>query len=299
MAEYNFTKDADHLETIHNILSSRLIANRLDNDSLKQVNEKLVAKKFSEIIKSHIEDKIGITEFPVVGEDNNYNSIRAFEILDGNENNIIDPKIESNRELFQIPKITQNEIQKKLCDIDGKTRDITILNWGLSFTIREHILKGTKHEPVNYNFKIKGRSLHFAAVIACVSKIFNLSVNSDFIYTGTFNIKGESQRIECLHDKVRLITKERPNTKKIFIPSISKFTQAEQKIILLNNKFVEAENISQLIEKVFDKNLEEIAGINLNARKKIGRARIWAEYIGEKELQFKKDFSTIVGTKKV
>jgi hypothetical protein len=291
LTKYNSTNDADHLEIIHNILSTRQIASRFSDERFIQLNEKFAGKGFTQIIRGHLNEETGIAEFPVVGEDNNYSSIRAIVVKDGNNNCDIDDKINNKNELFQTIRLVQDEIQTNLCDPDGTTRDITILNWGLSFNIREHLLKGTRYEPMDQNFRIKGTSLHFAAVVACFSKIFNLPINSDYIFTGSFNNQGEAQRIESLKKKAKLISSERPNTKKIFISPKSKFNIDEQNVISSSDKFVEIENVKQLIEKVFDKKLEEITKLNLHVRRKLGRARIWAEYLGEKDLDFYRDLT--------
>ena len=298
LEKYNSTNDPDHLETIHNMLSNHQIAFRFTDDSLKQLNATLTAKRFSEINKGYKENKTGVAEFPVVGEDNNYSSIRAIVVKDGTDNIDIDSKIDNKKELYHTIRFIQEEIQKNLCDVDGIIKDVTILNWGLIFSIREHLLKGTKHEPVNHKFLIQGTSLHFAAVAAFVSKIFNLPVNLDYIFTGAFNDRGEAQRIESLEQKAKLISRERPNTQKIFIPSKSKFNEEDQKLISTSGKFVEVENVDQLIEKVFNKKLGEMAKLDLDTRKKLGKARIWAEYMGEKEIVFSKDYGTITENRK-
>jgi len=290
LERYNSTKNTDHLETIHNILSKPQISFHFADDIFNRLNETLISKNFDEIQKGHMEDKTGIAEFPVVGEDNNYSSIRAVVVKDGTNNVDIDDKITNKKELFHTIRFVQDEIQRYLCDVDGITKDITILNWGLTISIREHLLKGTKYEPANNNFKIKGTSLHFAAVVACVSKLFNLPINPCYIFTGAFDGKGEVQGITGLDEKFKLISKERPNTLKIFIPPKSKFNSQEQSLISSSTKFIEVENVSQLIEKVFNRKIQDIAKLDLDNRKKLARARIWAEYVGEKEITFSTDY---------
>lgn len=290
LTKYNSSSDPDYLETIHNILSHPQINSNFPDEFVNTLNKILDAKGFESIIKNVIENKIGSAEFPVVGEDNSSNAIRTIEVNDGKDNIGIDSKIVNKKEFFNIIRFVQIKTQENLCDIEGSTRDVTILNWGLDFKIREHQLKGRKYNLEDLNFAIKGTSLHFAAVVACVSKIFNLPVNSDYIFTGAFNEKGEALGVTSLDKKVKLISKERPNTKKIFIPPKSKFNEEEQKIIS-SDKFVEVENIQRLIEKVFNKKLIDIAKVKLNVRKNLGRARIWAEHVGKKKLTFNRDFS--------
>jgi hypothetical protein len=294
LAEFSITKDPANLETIHNILSNHQISNRFTNEHIESLNKILSSKKFDLIKKGIKENKIGIAEFPVVGKNNNSNEIRAIVVTEGADNIGIDPKIDNKKELVTTIRFVQDEIQKNLCDVDGTTQDITILNWGNTFSIREHLLKGTNLEPNNNNFKVDGTSLHFAAVVSLVSKIFSFPINPNYIFTGALSQDGHAQRIEYLELKANLIVKERPNTQKIFIPPKIKFTEPEQNIISLNNNFVEVENVYQLIEKVFDKNFTEIAKISIDVRKKLGRARIWAEHIGERSLEFKKDWGTTV-----
>ena len=294
LEEYNSENDVDILETIHNILRNSEIANRFTNENLLQLNEILIKNNFDKIERDFIENKTAIAEFPVVGENNNYNSIRSIVVTDGIDNNDICPIIENQQGLFQIIEYTQNVIQENLCDDKENTRDVTILNWGLTFSIKEHLLKGTKHEPEDTNYMIKGNSLHFAAVVACVSKTLNLPVDQNFIFTGAFNPEGEVKRILDLNEKVKLILAERPNTQKIFIPPKSKFNYTEQKLISSLDRFVQIENISSLIEKVYNKKIEEITRMNLEGRRRLGRARIRAEFIGKKELMFTKPWKTTV-----
>lgn len=297
LEEFKSSNDPDNLEKISTILSPPQIINSFNNEFLDELNKLLIRYNFNQIERG-TSDYIGFAEFPAVGDDNNFNSIRAIVVSDGNKNIDIDAKIKNKRALFHTIRYLQDEIQKNLCDLDSKTRDVTILNWGLTFSIREHLLKNTNLGPNNPAINISGSSLHFAAVVACVSKIFNLPVNQHYVFTGSFNEKGEAQSISDFNKKVELISKERPNIQKIFIPKKSSFSEADQKSISLFDKFVEIENVLQLIEKVFNKSLNEISTLNLDARKRLGKGKIWAEYFHEKELIFKKEYLDDIKEKK-
>jgi hypothetical protein len=296
---YNNGKDTDILEIVNNILSNSQIANFFTDNNFKQTNEILTSAGYIQIDRRPKENKIGIAEFPIVGENNNYSSIRAIEITEGKNNTDIESKIDNKEELFNALKFIEDEIQKNILDNDGKTRDLTILNWGKIIGIRQHLLSNTKHVPKNNNFKINGTSLHFAAVVALVSKILNLPINSNYIFTGAVNPNGVSGKIGDIDKKIQLILKERPLTQKIIIPSKSLFTDAEQKIIVSSDKFIEVKDVFQLIEKTFDKNLKDLTKLDLNARKNLGRARIWAEFFGNKEINFINNNSNITENKNV
>ena len=291
LSEYRSTRDVNLLESIHIILSKKIIAYRFNDELLEESNRLFEINGFGPINKSFSIDNIGVAEFPVVGED----SIRAIIVTSGKENNKLDERINNKKELLKAINYVQNVIQKNLRDdINEKIQDITVLNWGLTFDIRKHLLTDTKLEPAVDSFRIEGKSLHFAAVSACISKLFNLGINPNFIFTGAFNELGESIGIDSLIIKTELIKKERPKIETIFIPPVNKFNEEEKTYIASNTRiFSEVRNIEDLINKVFARDLKGLSKMNFNKRKSLGYARVLAEYVGTRKLDFYKDYETI------
>ncbi len=289
--EYRSNSDVNLLESIHIILSKKIIAYRLNDELLDELNIFFEMNGFTPINKSLYIDNIGVAEFPVVGED----SVRAIIVTSDNENNKLDERINNKKELLKAIDYVQKKVQINLRDDKNeKIQDITILNWGLKFDIRKHLLTGTKLQPEHENYRVEGNSLHFAAVSACISKLFNLEINPHFIFTGAFDQYGDSIGVESLIKKTELIKRERPNIATIFIPPFNKFNNEEKTYIESNSQiFSQVLNIEELIKKVFDQNLEELSKMNLSKRKTLGYARVWAEYIGKKNLVFCKDYETI------
>lgn len=289
--QYKESKDVDHLELINIILSKPSIANRLPLQQINEVKSILAEKGFRELRDPILINEIGVAEFPVVVEDNQLNSIRAIKVSTCENNNEIDNKIVNKKELYGILEFIQNEIQKRIHDEEFPyIKDVTILNWGLSFSIRDHALEGTKLEPADINYTITGNSYHFASVVACISKIFSLPVTNNYIFTGQFDHEGSAVRVNNIVEKSELIFRERPKIEKIFIPSKSNFSIDEQRIFDNDKRFIQVNDIWELIQKVFDKDINDLCALNSTKRHNLGYARIMAEHIGEKELEFKKEF---------
>ncbi|MCK9280552.1 MAG: hypothetical protein M0P71_08025 [Melioribacteraceae bacterium] len=246
--------------------------------------------------------RIGEAEFPSISKD--YSSIQAVVIAQSAKNIEIDKHLdyddneeisESEIKLFNLIGNIQNKIQASL-------KNTTILNWGITLKLRNRLYSGKllNEKSEESKIEIKGGSFHFAAGAALVSYIFKKPINPDFIFTGTFNTKtGEAERINDIEEKIKLIKRERPNTVKFFIPSLKCFPQHESDIISQTPFIDPVENIDDLIKKVFGSSIEELVLELGEKEKSLGYARIFANHIGDREIDFFKDFSIMNSENKI
>lgn len=274
------------LEKIDLLLSNGTIAYRLSAEQFDRFNN-LICVRFAKHSKplSLISGSEKEAEFPTV--DGNNSSIQALHFsFSKNTNDISDKLDSSDITIFKLIELIQNKIQSEL-------KNVTILNWGMKLNLRNRVYTGKLVNGATSPIRIIGNSYHFAAVVSLIAYIFNKPIDPDFIFTGAFDIKtGNSIRIGDITDKIDLINRERPNTKKFFIPVLDCFTDSEKTIIKKNGFIEHISNIDDLIKKVFGKSIKDLVEELGEEEKTLGYARIIANYVGTKSLTFLKEFIT-------
>lgn len=288
-------------EVACSLLNNEFISYKLSNQKFNTY--KNVFAPTENIIKNmKLTDRIGEAEFPSISKD--YSSIQAVLIAQSTNNIEIDKRLnyddnnnisESEIKLFNLIRNIQNKIQTSL-------KDTTILNWGIALKLRNRLYSGKLLNEISEKsaIRIKGVSFHLAAAAALVSFIFKKPINPDFIFTGTINTEtGETERINDITEKIDLIKRERPNTEKFFIPSLKCFPEHESDIISQIPFIDPVENIDDLIKKVFGSSIEELVAELGEKEKSLGYARIFANHIGDREIDFFKEFSIMNSENKI
>jgi ATP-dependent Lon protease, bacterial type len=133
--------------------------------------------------------------------------------------------------------------------------------------------------------ELTGRSLHFASIVATVSLITGRYINPEFVFTGTLNVNGKSEKIGHLIEKSELVKAERGTSVKIVIPDINSFPKPERDYIENNrNIFKPVKNLEELIEAAFEIPADEVLTIQDEKRYEIGSTRLIAENLGVRQL---------------
>lgn len=274
------------LEKIDLLLSNSIIAYRLSAEQFDRFND-LICNKFGKHSKplSLISGSEKEAEFPTV--DGNNSSIQALHFSFSKNTNDISDKLDSaDITIFKLIELIQNKIQSEL-------KNVTILNWGMKLNLRNRVYTGKLVNGATSPIRIIGNSYHFAAVVSLIAYIFDKPIDPDFIFTGAFDIKTDNSiRIGDITDKIDLINRERPNTKKFFIPALDCFADSEKTIIKKNGFIEHISNIDDLIKEVFGKSIKDLV-VELGEKEKtLGYARIIVNYVGTKSLTFLKEFIT-------
>lgn len=165
-----------------------------------------------------------------------------------------------------------------------KKNDVTVLNWGLTYTAYSNPVEEERLMTEN-NFDIEGDSFHFAALVATVSSITDIPVDPGLIFTGTFETVERTAKISNLKEKTAFLLNEHPGLKKIVIPHRDSFSGSDKQFIRENESlFWEIESMADLLEKVFNKKIDQLFRFSKTKRHKLGTCRIIAKNVGVKEV---------------
>jgi hypothetical protein len=251
-----YSHNLAYIDLVDNIIKNNYLQGRLNTNLLDKI------KEYHDFNYSPVNENIGFAEFPVVSDDNTFISSIMIE-EETNNLKKIDHRIINKQNLDEVLSYLYSIINKNLQNINTNNKDIFILNFQKKIKIKNH-----HFDNINFaNLEITGSSFLFAAVVAFISHFFNLPVNSNYIYTGAFDKKGNSIAVNSIDKKFEIIKQERPNTQKIFIPPINLIKDEKTISIIQSNNplFVEIQNINDLIEKVFGKNITEICKVDTEA----------------------------------
>ncbi|GMU87273.1 MAG: hypothetical protein AMXMBFR48_25140 [Ignavibacteriales bacterium] len=186
--------------------------------------------------------------------------------------------------LFRFQAVLQTEIGIRLGESDGHA-NTAVLNWGKSFYIRE--LGETEIVPKS-RFA-DSTSFHFAAIVSFFSRAFDLPVPASYVFTGDFDMKGNTLEVGSVKRKFECIKELRPGMKKFFIPALRMLDKKDREFLSAEeNKgfIVEIENWRDLIEKVFSAKLEQLLTVLPEKKNKLGIEFVDYLEVGKKEITF-------------
>ncbi|GJQ32169.1 MAG: hypothetical protein HBSAPP04_10080 [Ignavibacteriaceae bacterium] len=202
------------------------------------------------------------------------------------ENKIIDFRADSATKgtfytaVNEVWQFLQRHISAK--EFDGN--DVTVMNWGLSFSFHYNPFADGILKTVNDD-SLQGDSFHFAALAATLSLICEKPVDPGFVFTGTFERFDLMRAVTMLVEKTKLILRERPSFKKIVIPHRNLFKGADRRLIEENeNYFLEIRNFNEFSEKIFGMSISDLLKFEKAKRHHLGIARVIATDRGIKEL---------------
>ena len=246
----------EEIDLIDKLVQNNYIQGRLNKNLLEKIESSL------DLRFNPQNEIIGIAEFPVINKTDSY--ICSIKIEnESTTKNKIDERIAKKKELDETANYLYALINKNLINVNTKNKDLFILNFRKRFALGKHLLENTDFNKL----QVDGSSFLFAAVVAFVSNVFNLPINANYIFTGSFDNKGKAVIVNNIDKKYEIIKKERPNIEKIFIPPITLIKDNNILDIINNHKdvFEEVKDIETLIEKVFNRTLTEICEIDTDS----------------------------------
>ncbi len=234
--------------------------------------------------------QIGVAEFPAVEKD--FATVLRLNAVEGDFGSSL-KKFEDKIDYYYAYNKLGDDINENLVNADDNSKDTYVLNWGIGIELAQNVFGENKFGNGS-QIKVKGSSYTFAAVAAFVSKLFNIPVPQNIIFTGSFDKNGRAKTINDLSKKLELIKAERPNAKSIIIPYKELFDNSTRKLIEDNkNLFVEINSITDLIKAVFNKKLTELCMLSPEKLHSLGSSRIRARFFDNAEYSFRNQIGEI------
>lgn len=175
--------------------------------------------------------------FPVFDQTGNNSSVLTIRIT----------KSPSGTKTFDIENI-RSAVIKFLDDyLFKEIRTIMVLDWkteDLKAEIKE--IPNINNDFREFTESIEGRSYELAAAIALISKILDVKISADYVFSGGIKADGENVKllpVERIKEKLDCIKTERPDLKKFIVPMSVKMSD---KIISRKDK------LSEVVSEVFE-----------------------------------------------
>lgn len=232
-------KIAKKLFDLGNYKSSGKLYDELNKNS-KNNEDCIYFKNNSDICKENYEKVLrlsyGEAFFPVIGQADRCNSVLTLRITNN----------PASEKLFDIEKVKVAVIKFLDEYLFQEIKTIMVLDWKV-----DDLMAEIKNIPNmndyfrSYTDSIEGRSLELAAAVAIISKLLDLKISSEFVFTGA--VEAEGNNIELVHvdnikEKLDCIKEERPGIKYFIAPGSSKISD---KIIITNN------TLKEVVSRVF------------------------------------------------
>ncbi len=293
-----------HNSAIRAILNALQNSKGIEREKLKTQLQVLLR---NDEVKSALDDEMRVTlagddmlpGFELVPDKYHFTGKAAFPVFNESgcriamlnceqkhENKIIDFRADSATKgaFYTAVNEVWQFLQRHITAKEFEGNDVTVMNWGLSFSFHYNPFIDGILKTVNDD-SLEGNSFHFAALAASLSLISEKPVDPGYIFTGTFERFDLMRAVTMLVEKTKLILRERPTFKKIVIPHRSLFKGADRRLIEENeNYFLEIRNFNQFSEKIFGMSISDLLKFEKAKRHHLGIARVIATDRGIKEL---------------
>ncbi|MBS1550867.1 MAG: hypothetical protein JST15_02220 [Bacteroidetes bacterium] len=200
-------------------------------------------KEYREIVMNL---SAGEAFFPVFDQAGNNSSVLTIRITDN----------PTGTKTFDIKKIKEAVIKFLDDYLYQEVKTIMVLDWKKIEDYKAEIknIPNLNDDFREFTESIEGRSFELAAAIALISKILDLKISPDFVFSGNIEDAGTSvilKPVNRIKEKLDCIKAERPDMKKFIVPSGLKISD---KIISKKNSL---KNVVSEVFSKFDKDLEK------------------------------------------